>query len=85
MSVLIVDDSPDSRQLLTTTLADAGYTKLLTANSAQDAFSQLGMSDPAIIVTGVDLILMDIDMPGIDGLEACRQIKARPRLRAPWS
>ena len=81
MSVLIVDDSQDSRQLIATILKDVGYTKLLTAESAYDAFDQLGMNDPGVVVTGVDLILMDIDMPVIDGLEACRQIKAKPRLR----
>ncbi len=78
MRILIVDDSPDIRELFTRRLNDAGYDELLTAESACDAFHVLGLKDPLRKEPAVDLILMDITMPGIDGIEACRRIKATP-------
>ena len=80
MSILIVDDSQHSRLLLTTFLKAAGYTEMTYAASAREAFQQLGMSDPAAGAAEVDLILMDITMPEIDGVEACSRIKANPQL-----
>lgn len=81
MRILIVDDSPDSQLLITSILKYAGYTELLTANSALEAFKQLGMDNPATISTDIDLILMDIVMPEMDGIEACRLIKSFEYLR----
>lgn len=81
MSILIVDDSRDSVLLLKTLLNKAGYNDLLIAESAVDAFQQLGMFNSSRKRKGVDLILMDIMMPEIDGIEACRRIKARAFLR----
>lgn len=82
MSILIVDDYGSFREMLAVTLRAAGYSEVLTADSAVDAFHQLGMDDPiSSSVSPVDLILMDINMPGIDGVEACSRLKAHSWFR----
>ncbi len=81
MSILIVDDSAGQRLLLSSILKAAGYKDLLAAVSAQEAFERLNLGAPATTPAHVDLILMDISMPEMDGIEACCQIKADARLQ----
>ena len=74
MNILIVDDSESIVELLTLTLNNAGYKNIFSASSAKEAYSKIGMEKTATIQ--IDLILLDILMPEIDGLEACKKIKS---------
>ena len=76
MKILLVDDSPDARVLLHKILRDAGYRDTHSASSAPDAFKYLDLEHNGAEAKAIDLIVMDVRMPGIDGIEACRRIKA---------
>jgi diguanylate cyclase (GGDEF)-like protein len=81
MAVLIVDDFPECHRPLQSILERAGYTQSVTAASAREAFHVLGMDQSQPGPSDIDVILLDIMMPEIDGIEACRHIKSHERLR----
>ncbi|MGA3294542.1 MAG: response regulator transcription factor [Candidatus Acidiferrales bacterium] len=66
--ILIVDDEPQIRRVLLTTLTSQGYT-VSEARSGDEALEQLRQERP-------DLILLDVNMPGRSGLETCREIRS---------
>jgi adenylate cyclase len=66
--ILLVDDNPLNLDILQTRLAAHGY-EILTASDGEEALALVKEHQP-------DLILLDIMMPKIDGLEVCRQLKA---------
>ncbi len=68
-TILIVDDTPANLGVLVETLGAAGY-QLMVAEDGEEALAQTAQTQP-------DLILLDVMMPGIDGFETCRRLKAR--------
>lgn len=70
--ILIVDDDPMNLSILEILLSD-DYT-LVRARSGEEALAQAKSERP-------DLVLLDVMMPGIDGYEACRLMRAEPELK----
>lgn len=81
MRILIIDDSVDQQQLLETFLKAGGYADVVAAVSPPDAFRYASVSDPDSPDPKIDLILMDVAMPQLDGIDACQQIKGIPHLK----
>jgi DNA-binding response OmpR family regulator len=73
-SILIVDDIPANLNVLSTLLTQQGY-KVRPANSGEVA---LVVAQNAAL----DLILLDVQMPGLNGFAVCRQLKSRPSTQA---
>jgi len=67
-TVLVVDDDAKNRKLMAATLAPHGF-RVLTACNGEDALAMIRKFE-------VDLLLLDIMMPGIDGFEVCRRLKS---------
>ena len=72
-TILIVDDTPANLGVLVETLGAAGY-QLMVAEDGEEALAQTARTRP-------DLILLDVMMPGIDGFETCRRLKAQAATR----
>jgi two-component system OmpR family response regulator len=68
-TILVVDDDPHIRQLLVFALTKAG----LQAREAKDGEEAMA----AVAAGAPDLVILDINMPRMDGLEVCRRLRAR--------
>jgi len=70
---LIVDDSASMRQLVSFSIKDAGF-DVVQAENGKDALSKLNG-------TKVDMVITDLNMPEMDGIELIRQLRARPEFK----
>jgi len=71
--ILVVEDQEDNRQIMRDLLVASGY-ELVEATTGEEGLALAERERP-------DLILMDIQLPGIDGYEVTRRIKANPALK----
>ena len=76
MSILIVDDSMVSRVFISDLLNEVGYTDLILCDSVEEAYLVIGFNEPDKTETDLDLILLDINLPGKSGIDACREFSA---------
>ena len=72
--ILVVEDQEDNRQILRDLLGSAGY-DLIEAENGEEALAAVSKHRP-------DLVLMDIQLPIMDGYEATRRLKADPEFKA---
>src|SRR6202050_1958542 len=66
-TILVVDDEPQLRRAMKATLTDLGYS-VIDAKTGEEALEKLRHETP-------ELVLLDLNMPGIGGLETCRAIR----------
>jgi two-component system cell cycle response regulator DivK len=71
--ILVIEDQEDNRQIVRDLVTASGY-ELIEATTGEEGLEVAARERP-------DLILMDIQLPGIDGYEVTRRIKANPKLR----
>jgi len=88
MRIVVVDDNPMNITVVQEILKRAGYTDVVAAASGIELFAILGLNaqgqEPEVPLThdnGIDLILLDMMMPGVDGITACHAISQSARLR----
>ena len=70
-TILIVDDDPMVRKLITATLEDVSGFRLREAGDGEEALATAVAESPAIV-------LLDVDMPRLDGVETCRRLRSDP-------
>ena len=67
--ILVIDDRKEDRDILKRCLNEAGYNNIIEAESGESGIEKAQLEKPS-------LIILDTVMPGIDGFETCKQIKA---------
>jgi diguanylate cyclase (GGDEF)-like protein len=74
MSILVVEDNQESAVLLQRILESSGHPKVHVVHSAPDAYEFLGVGTGRVNHPDINLILLDILLPDVDGIDACRHI-----------
>jgi CheY-like chemotaxis protein len=70
-TILVVDDDPHIRRLIAATLGDVGGFRLREASDGQEALEAAFEDRP-------EIVLLDYDMPRLDGVETCRRLRSDP-------
>jgi two-component system chemotaxis response regulator CheY len=70
-TILIVDDDPMIRKLIATTLEDVSGYRLQEASNGAEAIARAVEGRP-------EIVFLDVDMPQVDGIEACRRLRSDP-------
>ena len=70
-TILIVDDDPMIRKLIATTLEDVSGYRLQEASNGAEAVERAVEGKP-------EIVFLDVDMPRVDGIEACRRLRSDP-------
>jgi CheY-like chemotaxis protein len=71
-TILVVDDDPSIRALITTTLEDIADFELVEAPNGQQAIETASQLSP-------EIVFLDLEMgPGLDGVETCRRLRSQP-------
>ena len=70
-TILIVDDDPMVRKLIATTLEDVSGYRLQEASNGAEAVARAVEGKP-------EIVFLDVDMPQVDGIEACRRLRSDP-------
>jgi phosphoserine phosphatase RsbU/P len=81
MRILIVDDNQVNLFVIEKILKRAGYHDFVSLTSAQQMFDHLQIDSETPKQSDIDIILLDIMMPEIDGIEACRRLQSIPHLK----
>jgi PleD family two-component response regulator len=80
MRILVIDDNEDSRDIIEAALMSGGYRDIATAGSAWEALKLLDVGSKAAgAPPAADVILLDVMMPEMDGIECCARIRSDPR------
>jgi CheY-like chemotaxis protein len=69
--ILVVDDDPSIRALIATTLEDVADFRLVEVPDGERALEAAAELRP-------EIVFLDLDMPGLDGVETCRRLRSRP-------
>ncbi|MTT33315.1 SpoIIE family protein phosphatase [Terrilactibacillus sp. BCM23-1] len=81
MTILLVDDNAVNLYVMEKILNNAGYDDCVSLKSASELFDYLQLENQKLNYVPVDLILLDVMMPDIDGIEACRRIKENEKFK----
>jgi PleD family two-component response regulator len=79
MRILIVDDAEESREIIEAALMSGGYKDIVAAASGWEAMKCLDVGSGRGGAPGADIVLLDVMMPEIDGIETCARIRNDPR------
>ncbi len=84
--IVIIDDQASSRAAVESMLRGDGYVDLLAVNSVEDAFASTDKDSPGqakgrLDGRPADIVLLDLNLPGVSGIEVCRMLKSQPAMR----